>query len=440
MALNRLTSLLAAALLAAASPCARPAAAQQREEKDLLTNDRVIAMVKNGVSEGIILALIEKFPERLDGGPEALVELKAAGASNKVLLAVRRSGLASQAAAEDAANPVISDQPGEQEEGQPEEEAGGQPAGPRPHPFSGGDLSLGLGYPFVAAKYDFLDYALEARYLDRRAKDVRVFSGRAYWNFRRAGPWTGYVGGEAGYVGYGAGRFSGHAWELAPFLGGGYEFHKDLTLTMDVAPTLIFFDGGGSDFGLGELGWYVNIGVFFRLPKLEPRSGSYAEEANTAAMDKEKADSDLAAWRLQRGPAKRATYDERLAAAARYISQKDYPEADQEYAAALESLKETDERQVFLHERRGWVALKQDGPEAAKGHYLEAIAAARRLEAYGSDLVNAYCGLAYVFEKLEQNDLAIRNYEKALDIAPSEAVRRQIGKALRRLRTGDTGD
>lgn len=437
MVTKRLKTVLIAAFLAAAFHHAGPAGAQEKSEKDLLTNDRVIALVKNGVNEGIILALIEKFPERLDGGPAALVELKAAGASNKVLLAVRRSGLASQAAAEEAANPVIED-----------EEAADDPDGERTEPpgkhvtMRGGDVSLGLGYPFLALKYDFDDYAIEARYLDRSDRSVRAYLGRAYWNFHREGDWTAYVGGEMGYARFGDGNWSSGAWELAPFIGGGYEFHKDLTLTMDVAPTLLRSNYGASDFGLDKLGWYVNIAVFFRLPKLAPKSGYAAEDSNTAAMDKERSDSDLAAWRLQRGPAKHATYEERLAAAARYISQKDYPEADEEYARALEELKESDTRRVFLHERRGWVALKQDGPEAAKSHYLEAVATARRLEAYGSDLVNAYCGLAYCFEKLEQNDLAIRNYEKALDIAPSAAVRRQVGKALRRLRTGsgDTAD
>ncbi len=435
--LNRL--LLAAALAAPALCCASPAPAQETREKSPLTNDRVAAMVRNGVSEDIILALIDKFPDRLDGGPEALVELKKAGASNKVLLAVRRSGLASQAAAEEAANPVISDEP--EQEAAPGGEAG-EPAaaGPRPHPFSDGYLSLGLGYPFVAAKYDFLDYAVEARYLQRQEREARAISFRAYWNFHRRGPWTAYVGGEGGRAWFGTGSRVSGAWELAPVLGGGYEFHKDLTLAADISPTLLVSDHGGTDFDLDNLGWYVNLAVFFRMPKLEAKSGLAADEANTAAMDRERADEDLAAWRLQKGPARRATYDERVERAARYASQQDYPEADEEYAKALEELKDSDARRVFLHERRGWVALKQEGPEAAKGHYLEAVATARRLEAYGSDLVNAYCGLAYVFEKLEQNDLAIRNYEKALDIAPSEAVRRQIGKALRRLRTGDTGD
>ncbi|OGR69220.1 MAG: hypothetical protein A2179_06740 [Elusimicrobia bacterium GWC2_63_65] len=423
------------AVLVAASAFAAGPAPAQTGKTALLTNERLITLLQNGASETTILSLIERFPDSLDSGPDALVRLREAGASNEVLLAVRRKALTQTPAAQE---------PGSDEEAAEPAGDGGDRDTPglvqknaygvskKPGLFENGDLSLGLGYPFLGLKYDFSDYALEGRFLSRNG--IQVYSGRGYWDFYERNKWTAYTGLEAGYVRYGSGRYAGHAYELSPFLGGAYAIDRNFSVSADISPALVFLPGGGSDFDIGDLGWYINIGVFFRLPSMAPKSPLAADASNTAAMDTKNSDSEISAWRRAPAAKRKASYEDRLASADRYVSQKDYPEAAEEYSAALASLKESDARRIFLFERRAWLALKENNVEGARDLYLAAISAAKQLGVYDANTVNAYCGLAYCFEKLENIPLAVRNYERAMDITASAGVRSAIEKTLRRLR------
>lgn len=426
--------LILAVLVAASAFAAGPARAQSGNTA-LLTNERLITLLQNGASETTILSLIEKFPDSLDSGPDALVRLREAGASNEVLLAVRRRALTQTPAAQEP-------EPDAEDSGEPTEDGGDRDTpglvqknaygvSKKPGLFENGDLSLGLGYPFLGLKYDFSDYALEGRFLTRNG--IQVYSARGYWDFYARNKWTAYTGLEAGYVRYGSGRYAGHAYELSPFIGGAYDIDRNFSVSADISPALVIFPGGGTDFDIGDLGWYVNIGVFFRLPSMAPKSPLAADASNTAAMDTKNSDSEISAWRRAPAARKKASYEDHLASADRYISQKDYPEAGEEYAAALAALPERDARRVFLFERRAWLALKENNVEGARDLYLAAITAAKQLDIYDANTVNAYCGLAYCFEKLENIPLAIKNYEKAMDITASAGVRSAIEKTLRRL-------
>ena len=53
-----------------------------------LTNDDIISLVRTGLSEAIIVSVIQKSPTQFDLDPEALVKLKEAGISNTVIEAM----------------------------------------------------------------------------------------------------------------------------------------------------------------------------------------------------------------------------------------------------------------------------------------------------------------------------------------------------------------
>lgn len=432
-------------MLAAGLSC--PVFSQTKDSTGLLSNDRIIAMLRNGTSENIILSLIERFPDKLDSGPDALVRLRSAGASNTVLLAVRRAALSRSPAAptmeaDEQPAPAAPDDAGtEDEDTAGLVRRGAYGTREKRSLLDGGTWNIGLGYPFLAVKYDFADYALETRFITRR--NVSALAARGYLDFYRLEKFTAYTGLEAGYVRFGTAKFGSNGWELAGFLGGKYPLGKDLTASLDVAPTLIVFPGGGTHFDIGDIGWYVNLAVFFRLPavNLGPKSAIEADASNTAALQQQESDSELAAWRR---PVKaRNSYADYLAAAGEALAKKDYSGAEGEYTRALASLPGNDKRRVFLYERRGWVALKLKDLPKARDFYLAAVTAAKQMELYDKDTINAYCGLAYCFEKLENIPLAIKNYERALDLTANAGVKREIEKTIRRLQAAlpqDTGN
>jgi tetratricopeptide (TPR) repeat protein len=404
------------------------AAAQAKAKTGLLTNERIIAMLEAKVSEGVILSLIKKYPEKLDSGPEALVELRAAGASNRVLLAVRGGalGVRRKPPVVDEEEPPAPEEAGQAAEAGTEEEAAAD-AGEESAPAGPGKLSLGLGYPFLAVKYDIGDYAGEGRFITRRG--IQAFAGRGYWNFYRAAPWTAYTGLEAGYVRFGS---AASGAELSPFIGGAYALDKDFSISADFSPTMLFLPGGGTHFGVDEIGWVINVGLFIRLPTGAPPTAAEAEEHNAAAAEKEAHDEELSSWRLAKAPSK-ISYQDYIAAADEALAVKNYAGADQAYAKALAGVSASDGRRVFLYERRGWLATKAGNLPKARDLYLAAVAAARQAGVYETPAVNAYCGLAYCFEKLDNLNLAIKYYQRALDISVDENARRAIEKNLKRL-------
>ena len=431
----------AALVLAIAAIFIGQAFAQAKARTDLLTNTRIIAMVKAKVNEGVILTLIKKFPDKLDSSPAALVALRSAGASNKVLLAVRRSTLARQ---EEAAAAQEEAAPGTVDAGQAAE-TGSDEAAPEPVQkdtaaaqarrgfFEHGRLSLGFGYPFFAVREDFPGYAGELRYIGRSG--IQAFAVRGSRELLKAAPLKIYAGLEAGYVRFGSGRYSGAGAELAPFLGGAYTLDKDFSLSADISPALLFLPGGGTHLGVGDIGWVINLGIYIRIPAPAPKVEAEPDSADTAAAVQREADEELSSWRPVDGESK-IPYQDYLTAAEEFASRKNYTAAGRAYGKAMAAVPAQDSRRVFLYERLGWLAMKEGDLVKARDLYLAAVSAAKQAGIYGTNAVNAYCGLAYCFEKLDNAGLAIKYYERALELSGSESTRRGIEKTLKLLDPG----
>jgi len=75
-----------------APPANDPPEAQVQPAGKPLTNDDIISLVKTGLSDAVIVSVIQKSPNRFDLGPEALIKLKEAGISNTVIEAMVRGG------------------------------------------------------------------------------------------------------------------------------------------------------------------------------------------------------------------------------------------------------------------------------------------------------------------------------------------------------------
>lgn len=90
------TALAVALVTALLAAVPRPAAAQE-----VLTNESVVAMVKGGLAESIVLAKIRTSPSRFDVRTEALVALKRSGVSDRIIEA-----MVSAPAAPTAADPA----------------------------------------------------------------------------------------------------------------------------------------------------------------------------------------------------------------------------------------------------------------------------------------------------------------------------------------------
>ena len=126
-----------------------------------------------------------------------------------------------------------------------------------------GDLSLGVGYPYVSAKYDFKPLAVEGRYIG--GSGVQVYAGRGYWNFHQSDKLKGFTGLEGGYIKFNTLDTKGTGSEAAVFLGGEYFISKKISLLMDFAPTLIAIKSGDTDFS--GISYVVNIGIYYRFGK-----------------------------------------------------------------------------------------------------------------------------------------------------------------------------
>ena len=107
-----------------------------------------------------------------------------------------------------------------------------------------------------------------------------------------------------------------------------------------------------------------------------------------------------------------------------------FREADSHFEAVLKQLPETDPRRAYITERRGEALFRQDMTGAAKKYFKQAIAIAEEGQIPGPALENAYYGLAYCLEKEDRNEEAIQNYRMALQLAGSEALKKQIEKRL----------
>jgi tetratricopeptide (TPR) repeat protein len=136
-----------------------------------------------------------------------------------------------------------------------------------------------------------------------------------------------------------------------------------------------------------------------------------------------------------RPAAKRVSYKDSAARAAKYTARKQYAGATREYNKALTALAEDDNRKVYVYERQGWLALMQNDVPSAEGFYLAAIYQAEKIETFDKNAVNAYRGAAYCYEKEGDISSAVENYQLALKHAADKVTKADIRKKLQRLQS-----
>jgi len=129
-----------------------------------------------------------------------------------------------------------------------------------------GDLSLGLGYPYLSLKYDFKALSAEGRFVT--GSGVQAYAGRGYWNFHQSDKLKGFTGLEAGYIKFDTLDTKGTGSEIALFVGGEYFVAKNFSLLMDFAPTIISSkDSTRSDIEANSVEYVVNFGLYYHFGK-----------------------------------------------------------------------------------------------------------------------------------------------------------------------------
>lgn len=126
-----------------------------------------------------------------------------------------------------------------------------------------GNLSLGVGYPYVSTKYNFKTLAVEGKYIN--GSGVQAYMGRVYCNLYRSGNIRGFTGLEGGYVKFNTLNTKGTGNEAALFVGGEYFATKNLSLMMDFAPTLISLRSGHTN--LSRVEYVINFGLYVHFGK-----------------------------------------------------------------------------------------------------------------------------------------------------------------------------
>ncbi|MCX5784056.1 MAG: hypothetical protein NTX59_00015 [Elusimicrobia bacterium] len=124
-----------------------------------------------------------------------------------------------------------------------------------------GDLSLGLGCPYISLKYDFKVFSAEGRYIT--GLGVRAYTGRGYWNFHQSDTLKSFIGLEGGYITFDTRNMKGTGRETALFVGGEYFAAKNLSLLMDFAPTFISLSSGNT--GINCVEYVINLGFYYHF-------------------------------------------------------------------------------------------------------------------------------------------------------------------------------
>lgn len=104
-----LSALLAAAILSVAIPTSLTINAQETPTPDILTNETVVKMMKDGLSEAIIIAKIRTSESRFDTSAEAMNQLKQAGVPDTVILAMVEGPVAQKSPTSTAAPAAMVD-------------------------------------------------------------------------------------------------------------------------------------------------------------------------------------------------------------------------------------------------------------------------------------------------------------------------------------------
>jgi tetratricopeptide (TPR) repeat protein len=130
----------------------------------------------------------------------------------------------------------------------------------------------------------------------------------------------------------------------------------------------------------------------------------------------------------------RPVYAKCVSLALKYISQKKYGSASDEFNKALAALSEEDPRKIYVYERLGWLALMQNDVDSAEGFYAAGTYQAENMETYDKNAVSAYRGEAFCNEKQGNILSAIGNYGKALKYTTDKAARAKLQKKIRSLK------
>jgi hypothetical protein len=84
-----------------------------------------------------------------------------------------------------------------------------------------GELSIGLGWPYIALKYNF-SKRITSEIKWATGEGINVYAGRGYWNFRTFDRLKLFTGLEAGYITFDTLDIKGTGYESSVFLGGEY--------------------------------------------------------------------------------------------------------------------------------------------------------------------------------------------------------------------------
>ncbi len=129
-------------------------------------------------------------------------------------------------------------------------------------PASRAEIGVGLGYPYITVKADFIpEISAEIKYA--ASEGIYVYAGRGYWNFFRTGMINVFTGIEVGGIGFDTLDVEGTGIEYGLFIGGEYRIIKELSITLDIAPTIINLSSQNT--GSNGLEWVINAGIYLYL-------------------------------------------------------------------------------------------------------------------------------------------------------------------------------
>ena len=145
-----------------------------------------------------------------------------------------------------------------------------------------GDLSFGLGYPYVSLKNALKNMSNEGRFA--AGAGVQAYAVRSYWNFHHSDKVKGFTGLEGGYIKFTAPDTKGTGSEWALFVGGEYFMGERLSLLMDFSPTLIALKSGSTD--VSGVDYVVNLAFYYHFGRSRSKAeGSKVSIASTADLE-----------------------------------------------------------------------------------------------------------------------------------------------------------
>jgi len=122
------------------------------------------------------------------------------------------------------------------------------------------ELAVGIGYPYLSVKYDFLPSAgAELKYAF--AEEISVIAGRGYWTFYQTGPLYAFTGLEIGGIFFKVDDIQGNGLECGLFLGGEYRITDWLGISLEIVPTLIQVTAQNNY--INGVEWVVNAGLYW---------------------------------------------------------------------------------------------------------------------------------------------------------------------------------